>query len=178
MKFILGQIRKSTINKPFTFDNKVDVSELETMNNDIREINSVQVYGQSIYQGEQVIFSFTIVGEMILPCARTLVDVPYPFEIKADEVFSTSPYYGEKEEENEIHPVDGEMIDLTPFIKENILLEVPSRVFSEEATEMENDSLKGQGWEFVSQDSEEKDEKKIDPRLKKLASLFEDNEKE
>ncbi|UJL47839.1 DUF177 domain-containing protein [Virgibacillus sp. NKC19-16] len=172
MKFILGQIRKDANHEPYPFDDKVDVSELETMKNDIREIKPVRVHGRYIYQGEQIIFSFTIVGEMILPCARTLVDVPYPFEIKADEVFSTSPYYGEEEEESEIHPVDGEIIDLTPYIKENILLEVPFRVFSK--GDQEKAPVKGQGWEFVSQKS---DEKKIDPRLKKLESLLKDDDK-
>ncbi|MBY7143738.1 DUF177 domain-containing protein [Virgibacillus sp. NKC19-3] len=171
MKFILGQIRKNANDEPYPFDDEVDVSELETMKNDIREIKPVRVYGNYIYQGEQIIFTFTIVGEMILPCARTLVDVPYPFEIKVVEVFSTSPYYGEEEEENEIHPVDGEILDLTPYIKENILLEVPFRVFSK--VDQETAPVKGEGWEFVSQES---DEKKVDPRLKKLESLLTDDD--
>ncbi|MBM7598700.1 uncharacterized protein JOC34_001057 [Virgibacillus halotolerans] len=175
MKFILSQIKKSAYHGPFTFDDKVDVSELETMNNDIRKIEPVRVYGTCILQGEQIIFSFTIEGELILPCARTLVDVPYAFEVKADEVFSTSPYYGEEEEENEIHPVDGEVIDLAPWIKENILLELPYRVFADEATEQEKAPIKGQDWEVVS---EVKEEEAIDPRLKKLEFLFKDNKKE
>ncbi|WP_099157978.1 YceD family protein [Virgibacillus ndiopensis] len=173
MKFSVGQIKRTTHNEPFTFDGKVDVSELETMNNDIRKIEPVHVFGQCYIQGEQLFFSFTIKGEMILPCARTLVDVPYPFEIRADEVFSLSPYYGEEEMENEIHPIDGEMLDLTPYIKENILLEVPFRVFSDDAKE--GAPMNGDGWDFIS---DEKSEQKIDPRLKKLESLLKDNEKE
>ncbi|PAV29899.1 hypothetical protein CIL05_08450 [Virgibacillus profundi] len=175
MKFALAQIRKNAFNKPYSFSEKVDVSELETMNNDIREIKPVQVHGKYFVQGEEIIFSITISGEMILPCARTLVDVPYLFEINADEVFSTSPYYGEAEEENEIHPVIGEVLDLFPYIKENILLEIPFRVFSEEAKTSDQAPVKGQGWEFIS---EETNEKTIDPRLKKLESFFKDNKKE
>ena len=176
MKFTLSQIKKSAYNGPFTFDEKVDVSELETMNNDIREIEPVRVYGTCILQGEQVIFSFTTEGEAILPCARTLVDVPYAFKVKADEVFSTSSYYGKEEEENEIHPIDGEVLDLTPYIKENILLELPYRVFSEGTNDDQNKApVKGQGWEFVSEVNEKET---IDPRLKKLELLFKDNKKE
>ncbi|GAB3068049.1 YceD family protein [Virgibacillus ainsalahensis] len=175
MKIALGQIRKNAYNEPYSFDEKVDVSELESMNNDIREINSVQVSGKCTLHGEQIIFSFTISGEMILPCARTLVDVPYPFKIRADEVFTTSPYYGEAEEESEIHPIDGEVLDLTPYIKENILLEVPFRVFSDGTSDQKEAPSKGQGWEFIS---EEKNEKTIDPRMKKLESFFENNKKE
>ncbi|MGY0692280.1 YceD family protein [Virgibacillus sp. FSP13] len=175
MKFSVSQLKRGTLDGPFTFDDVIDVSELETMNNDIRNIDPVHVKGECTIQGEQLIFSFTINGEMILPCARTLVDVPYPFDIKALEVFTLSDFYGEEEEENEIHPIDGEMLDLTPYIKENILLEVPFRVFSDDAKAKGDAPVKGDGWEFIS---EEETEKTIDPRLKKLESLFDNNEKE
>lgn len=175
MKLTLAQIRKSANNEPFTFDEKVDVSELETMNNDIREIEPVRVHGKCLVQGEEIIVSFTISGEMTLPCARTLVDVAYPFEIKADEVFSTSSFYGKEEEENEIHPVNGEVLDLSPYIKENILLEIPFRVFSKDARDHAAAPVKGKGWEFISEDTKEKT---IDPRFKKLESWMKENKKE
>ncbi|WP_330948433.1 YceD family protein [Virgibacillus sp. MG-45] len=172
MKFTLGQIKKNAHSKPFSFDGEVDVSELETMNNDIRLIKPVHVYGDCTMSGDQFIFSFTIQGEMVLPCARTLVDVPYPFEIKTQEIFSASPYLENEDEANEIHPVNGEVLDLTPFIKENILLEIPFRVFSDEANTENNIPNKGNGWEVLS---EEISEKKIDPRLQKLESLLKDS---
>src|SRR5690625_5556385 len=84
MKFTLGEIKKGTHNQPFTFDEEVDVSELETMNNDIRELKTVRVKGMGVLQGDEIIFTMTISGEMILPCARTLVDVPYLFDFNAD----------------------------------------------------------------------------------------------
>ncbi|SDQ63331.1 uncharacterized protein SAMN05216232_2871 [Virgibacillus subterraneus] len=175
MKFTLGQIKNNAYNEPFSFDDWVNVSELEALNNDIREIDSAHVYGTAFDQGNEIVFSFTISGKMILPCARTLVDVPYPFEIKATEIFSESTYYDGEESEDEIHPIDGEVLDLTPYIKENILLEVPYRVFSDDEEAKRHTPVKGNDWEFIS---EEKTEKKIDPRLKKLESLLEDNEKE
>lgn len=175
MKFAVNQLKRSTYNEPFTFDDHVDVSELETMNNDIRRIGSVHVFGQCVLQGEQLVFSFTIKGEMILPCARTLVDVPYPFEMKAEEVFTLSEYYGEEEAENEIHPIDGEVLDFKPYIKENILLEIPFRVFSNDEEAIKNAPVSGEGWDFISEESKEKS---VDPRLKKLESLFNHNEKE
>jgi uncharacterized protein len=175
MKLALSQIRKNAVNKPFEFDEVVDVSELETMNNDIREIKPVRVLGKADIQGDQFFFSFTIEGEMILPCARTLVDVLYPFTIHAKEIFSTSPYYGRDEAEDEIHPIDGEVLDLMPIIKENIILEIPFRVFSKEDNPEGAAPSQGNGWEFVS---EVKEEKTIDPRFKKLESLLENKKKE
>lgn len=175
MKFVVNQLKRSTYNEPFTFDDYADVTELEQMNNDIRRIDPVHVFGKCILQGEQLIFSFKIIGEMILPCARTLVDVPYPFAITADEVFSLSDYYGEEEAENEIHPIDGEVLDFMPYIKENILLEVPFRVFSDDEEAIKNAPVSGEGWDFIS---DENKEQSVDPRLKKLESLFDHNEKE
>ncbi|WP_096269984.1 YceD family protein [Paucisalibacillus globulus] len=173
MKFTLAQLKKNAYNKPFSFSGEVDVSELESMNNDIRKIDPVQVQGICNMQGEQFFFTFTITGQMILPCARTLVDVPYPFEINAKEIFSSSAYIDE-EYDTEIHPIHGEVLDLMPFIKENILLEVPYRVFAEE---LDPNGLiqEGNDWEVLS---EKPKEVKIDPRFKKLESLFKDTEKE
>ncbi|WP_077325980.1 YceD family protein [Virgibacillus siamensis] len=175
MKFTVGQIKKNAYNEPFEFDEWVDVSELEKMNNDIRKIDPVNVYGTVFDEGDEIIFSCSIDGKMILPCARTLVDVPYPFEIKATEVFSESIYNNDEELEDEIHPIDGEVLDLTPLIKENILLEVPYRVFSKDENATSQAPTEGEGWELISEDA---NEKKIDPRFKKLESLLNNEEKE
>jgi len=171
LKLALGQIRKNAFEQPYTFEEKVDVSELEKMNNDIRKIKPVNVQATCVIQGEEVIITLELTGEMILPCARTLVDVEYPFNITADEIYTLSPYYSEEDEEEEIHPVDGEVIDLTPQIKENIILNIPFRVFSDDKEALENAPSKGEGWEIVSDVSENQS---IDPRMKKLEKLLQD----
>lgn len=179
MKLLLSQIKQKAYNEPFIFEEKVDVSELVSMNNDIRAIQPVQVQGECTLDGDQIIFSLTISGEMILPCARTLADVAHPFEIHEVEIFSSSPYYGREESENEIYPVEGEVLDLTPCILENILLAIPFRVFSDDEEVLKQALLQGDGWEYT-QESEivSKQEKTIDPRLKKLQSLLENNDNE
>lgn len=175
MQIAIGKVKQTSYNEPFHFEENVNVSELETLNNDIREIEPVHVKGNCYIQGDKIISSFMIKGEMILPCARTLVDVPFPFNIQAEEVFTLSASIGDEEKINEIHPINGETLDLTPYIKENILLEIPFRVFSEDKEAQANAPFKGNGWEFVS--LEEK-KKTIDPRFKKLENLFNDNDKE
>lgn len=175
MKLTVSQIRKGSVHQPYSFDEHVDVKELESMNNDIRRIDPVHVHGRVDVQGDQFFVTFTIEGEMILPCARTLLDVPYPFRISTNEVFSDSAYYGREEELEEIHPIDGEVLDLMPYIKENILLEIPFRVFSDQVDSEEAAPSAGEGWELIS---EEKEEKSIDPRMKKLESLLKNNQKE
>lgn len=166
-------IQKINQSEGYAFDEQVDLSELESLKNDIRKIGLVSVKGTATAQGQTITCQMTIKGTMILPCARTLVDVPYPFEVNVVELFSTNPYYTE-EDESEIHPVDGEVLDLEPFIKENVLLEIPFRVFADPEQMEANALTEGEGWEIVS---EEKQEGKIDPRLEKLQALLNDDEK-
>lgn len=174
MKVSVLHIQKGTLENPFEKEDTVDVSELETMNNDIRQIDPVHVKATFRVEQEEIIATLRIKGEMILPCARTLVDVSYPFDFRVDEVFSTSPYLTEEDIENEIHPVEGEIIDLQPLIMENILLNTPYRVFSDEPNPEGGAPTVGEGWSFVQE--EEIEEKTIDPRLKKLESLLNNKE--
>lgn len=181
MKFSLSQIRKEAFEQPFSFDRKADVSEIESFNNDILKTFPVRVHGTCTIQGEEFLISFTISGRVILPCARTLVEVPYSFDIAAFEVFTTSPAISEEDEEDEIHLVEGDGIDLLPLVKENILLNIPYRVYSENEEDLQQALVQGYGWEVVDEadniDQEDK-EQLIDPRLKKLQQFIDKNNNE
>lgn len=173
MKFLLSQIGKEAHKALMHFDDQVDISELKVLNKDIREAKHARVYGYCSLDGDEIIFSMNIVGEVILPCARTLVDVPYNFHVKATEIFSTSMYYGKEEEENDIHFLEGEAVDLYPLILENILLELPYRVVTNDQTVLDKALLEGEGWSFSEDEKFKESEKKIDPRMKKLKQLLE-----
>lgn len=175
MKFTLSQIKKNAVHGPFPFEQDVNVTELVNQNNDIRKIELVNVQGVCSVEKKNIFFDFTITGDLILPCARTLTDVPYQLNIDVTEVFTTSQHYTEEDEENEIHQVTEEVIDLFPYIKENIVLSLPYRVFSDEEVIEE-----GEGWLYYIEDEEqeeEQDEKQIDPRLKKLQQFFDEEDK-
>lgn len=168
MKFLTSKIRQEALDNPYFFKGTVDVSTLESLNNDIRKIEPVEVDGFCTVDQDEFIFSYTIQGKMILPCARTLVDVPYSFSIEATEVFTTKQSLTEEEEEDEVHQLTDDTIDLTPYIIQSIVLETPYRVFSDDA-EIEG----GDGWDFYEEDERRKqEEKKIDPRLAKLQVLL------
>jgi uncharacterized protein len=167
MEFSLQKIKSQA---PYQFEGEVDVSELEELNNDIRRIPPVTIKGEATIRGDHITFHFDITGTMILPCARTLVDVEYQFTINCIEVFSTSQYHIEGADE--IHEINGEVLDLTPYIKENILLEVPLQVFASNDEETSNNPDEGQGWQFV--DEKKQKEQKVDPRLEKLSQFFDD----
>ncbi|ELK45035.1 YceD family protein [Halobacillus sp. ACCC02827] len=171
MKFPLQKLKR-TGEEPFHFEDDVDIRELAELNNDIRRISPVHVKGQAMTQGNDITVTFSIDGEMVLPCARTLVDVTYPFHINALEAFNLSPYHTE-EDDSEVHSVNGEVLDLTPYIKENVQLEIPTRVFSDDDEAHEAAPQVGKGWQVVT---EEPEEKKVDPRLAKLQSLLNEEE--
>jgi uncharacterized protein len=153
--------------EPFEFTEQVDVSDIQGKN-DIRRIDPVKVSGQATSYGNDITVKFAIDGKMILPCARTLVDVPYEFHIETTELFTLSPY-ASADDESEIHPIEGELLDLKPYIEENILLDVPFRVFSDDPQALDNAAKEGEGWQLASEKAQQD---KIDPRLEKLQALL------
>lgn len=174
MKFLLNEIKKYAHQQPYEFKRTIDISEIESENNDVRSISEVDVEGNIILDGNEVIVSFKTAGEMILPCARTLEDVIYPFETNEVEVYSESPHLTDEQEEEEVHLINGEAIDLRPRIIESVLLAIPFRVYSDEEV-LKNALVEGDGWELTTEDEFEaraESEEKVDPRLKKLEKLL------
>lgn len=164
MKWSIHQLNKSR-HKGLTLDEMVDVSELKEIEKDIRDIPPVHVTGRVDFGSNKFTFHLHITGSMVLPCSRSLVDVTLPFDIKTTEVFLVSE---EKyETDAEVHYLQGEVLDLLPVIKENILLEIPMQIFSEDVSG--GAPSQGRGWQVISEKSEEKS---VDPRLAGLAKFF------
>lgn len=172
MKWSIPQLKKQ---KDFQFNETVDLSEIKQQDSQIRAISPVEVSGYSLISGNTFTFPIRIKGEMTLPCSRTLEDVRFPFDIQAKEIFryDDEPYSSSLDEEieDDIHPIHGDVIDLIPYIKERILLEIPMQIFSE-ATE-QNMLRSGKDWEYVT---EEQKTNRIDPRLAKLSQFFDKKE--
>ncbi len=128
----------------------------------IRGLQDVTVSGNIHYDtaSERVFADLDIEGVMIVPCSITLADVEYDFHTKSLEVFSFA-----KVEDEDIHEVKGDVVELLPVVFQLILMEVPLKVVSEDLKEYP----KGNGWEVVKEEDYVKAEKKdIDPRLAKL----------
>lgn len=174
---VIFSLQKIRNNSPYPFEGTVDVSDLKQLDNDIRELSQVQIKGEATATGQTFTFRYTIEGEMILPCARTLVDVPYFFKTESINRFTTEEYVAANDED--ISLVDREVLDLLPYIKENILLEVPIRVYSEEALN-DHFSLDGNGWNLYLEEQHEEvkveEKEKIDPRLSALKNFFKEKD--
>ena len=128
----------------------------------IRGLQDVTVSGNIHYDttSERVFADLDIEGVMIVPCSITLEDVEYDFHTQSLEVFSF-----EKTDDEDVHEVKGDVVELLPVIFQLILLEVPLKVVKDGLKEYP----KGDGWEVVKEEDYVKEKKdEIDPRLAKL----------
>ncbi|ADC48223.1 MULTISPECIES: YceD family protein [Alkalihalophilus] len=170
MKWTLQQLQIAK-HKPFIFDETIDLSDLKEQNAEIRNISPIRVQGELTYSGQLLTFSLHITGELTLPCSRTLVDVLFPIDLKVIEQFRPeNAYHISKEDHEEANVITGDLVDLTPAIKEYILLEIPLQVYAENQEDPQAPPS-GKGWGIVT---EEDQEKKVDPRLADLAKFFDD----
>ena len=123
-------------------------------NTDIRKISKVEVEGFILNNEEEYELDINVSGVMILPCARTLKDVNYPFNIKINEVIGEN-------DDNSLEIIQNRL-DIFPIVWQNILVDVPLRVLAPDASD---EPASGDGWRLITEDT---NEEAIDPRLAKL----------
>lgn len=138
------------------------VSKEQLENTELLDLKDVMVEGTlNLDVNQEYEMHVTVTGTMILPCAITLKPVPYQFSIEVD---------GNVEEMlNEIdknHEKIENTIDISPIIWENILMEIPLRVVSEELDDV---SLEGDGWKLIT---ERETNLETNPELEKLKDLL------
>ena len=85
-----------------------------------------------------------IKGTMVLPCSITLKEVDYPFDINTEVKLSN-----DDEDFEEYVKIMQNNIDIISIIWQNIVLEIPLRVVSEDI----DDSLtSGDGWKLIREE--------------------------
>ncbi|WP_221564070.1 DUF177 domain-containing protein [Alkalihalobacillus sp. TS-13] len=174
MKWSIQQLR-SFQRKGLELDDTIELDSIRDFDSEIREITPVHVKGYAEINQNRAVFHLTISGQMTLPCAVTLEDVPFPFKIRSTEIFLFEPDYGMDAEEEDIHVVEENTVDLIPYIRENILLEKPLKVISSEPTDNPPAPPSGKGWDVVEEEEDRQD--KVDPRMADLAKFFNDSDK-
>ena len=88
--------------------------------------------------------SLIIDGVMTLPCSVTLKDVLYPFHIETEVKISN-----DDENLEEYVKIIQNSIDILPIIWQNIALEIPLKVVSDDVSDT---PTSGDGWKLVSLD--------------------------
>ena len=135
MKIDLFKLNYLEVDSDLEFDHDLMTSA------DIRDIKGAHVSGNiSINYDNEVSTDLRVTGTFILPCAITLEDVPYDFDIKIEEILGNFEEFYNKNKNS---------LDILPFIWENIVSEVPIRVVKDGAKPT---VTCGEGWELVSDD--------------------------
>lgn len=149
-------------------DNKIDIDENYSFtkeqleNTEIRALDNVSIKG-SITKDvmNNYYLNLNISGSMVLPCSVTLKDVLYPFECEIDgqidEIMQEIDEFSKKVENS---------LDIFPIIWENILMEIPMKVVSEDAA---NYKIEGNGWKLITEDDVHEE---MNPELAKLKDLL------
>jgi len=180
LKWSIIQLQKFR-NEAFLLDETLHLQELPKRNSEIRDVSPVKVTGRADISSAKITFHLHIEAVLTLPCARTLVDVPYPVSLDTIETFLLNPSYAEEGSNEETHHLDGDVVDLGPIIEEILILQIPLQVFSDKGLEEEG-MLNGNGWEVLSEEElelerekEQAEQPKTDPRLAGLAKFFDEN---
>ena len=171
MKWTITQLQKYR-NKGLVLNETVDVSEIKEIDKQIRDISPITVTGRVDINSNNITFHIHLTGMLTLPCARTFVDVQHPVDIETTETFLLSEY--DSQDDEFITIVKGDVIDLMPVIRENLLLEVPMQVFCEDVNPEGAAPTSGNDWAVVNPDEQVK---KVDPRLASLAKFFDNDNK-
>lgn len=133
--FKLNNFNRLDIDSDVTFDEEL------YSKTDVRNIMNAHVTGElSISYEDELECDLLVSGTFILPCAITLDDVSYDFEVKIEENLGKFEDFYNKNKNS---------LDILPVLWENVVSEVPIRVVKEGAS---LDKLNGDGWELVSSD--------------------------
>ena len=165
MKWNLSWLMKQK-NGDFTFsEDLVFPREAYRNVNSLRDLQEIHVEGTGHLDltENRLYVQLKISGTMILACAVSLEDVPYPFETESTEIFS----FVKVKPEEDIHEVKRDTVELTPIVFQNIVMEVPLRVVKEGAVM----KREGKGWKVIDY-HEGNEAPDIDPRLAKLKDYF------
>lgn len=142
-----------TIDETYSFNKEM------LKNTEIIELNDVKITGDITKNSlDEYIIDVVVTGTMVLPCALTLKPVDYHFETEiAGNLAQIFEEFGENYENNQ------KTIDILPIIWENILMEIPIKVVSDDISDVKT---KGDGWELIT------DEEVVNPSLAKLKDLL------
>ncbi|MHA6258603.1 YceD family protein [Sporosarcina sp. CAU 1771] len=176
MKWSINQLQKYR-QEGMPLDEVVNLDSVKIRNPEIRVIEPIHVTGSCTIGPRDIMCRFRLEGTMTLPCSRTWEDVKYPFVIEAEEHFGWDE--AELLENDEMTPVEGEVIDLIPVFEDLVLLEVPLQIYGESAADMK--VAEGKGWSFATNEEynarlQAEKETKVDPRFAGLAKLFDEKD--
>ena len=141
-------------------DEDINIDDEKLNSSEIISLKNTKVVGSISSEGKEHYLECEITGTMILPCSMTLKPVDYEFNIKVEGIMEEL-----FEEIGEIVKNNQNTIDILPIIWENILMEIPMKVVSDQVEDVQTS---GNGWRLIT----EEDSKSINPEFEKLKDLL------
>lgn len=133
---------QSRISDELEYHNSIILDEMLYKDTDIRSLSPIDVDITIVRSSDSSYnMNLRIKGTMVLPCSLTLKDVNYPFDIKTEVKVSN-----DDENYDEYVKINQNNIDIIPIIWQNILLEIPLRVESEDVSDS---IVSGEGWKLI-----------------------------
>lgn len=133
---------QSRISDELEYHNSIILDEMLYKDTDIRRLSPIDVEITIVRSSDSSYnMNLRIKGTMVLPCSLTLKDVNYPFDIKTEVKVSN-----DDENYDEYVKINQNNIDIIPIIWQNILLEIPLRVESEDVSDF---IVSGEGWKLI-----------------------------
>lgn len=159
MEFDLTKLN-SNIEDYIDVDLDYSFSKEELAGTDLISLDNVKIKGSISKDSiDEFVIDVNVKGTMVLPCSITLKPVDVPFDIN---ISGNLEEMLKEIDENAKKIVNS--IDIFPIIWENILMEIPTKVTSSDASDVK---LSGDGWKFVT-----KEEGSTNPELAKLKDLL------
>ena len=148
MKYDLVRLNNN-IEKSINIDEVYSFNREDLTGTDLLKLENVKIVGE-IFKNSlgNIELDLNVEGVMVLPCAITLKPVNYPF---STQISGEIEELMENIEENSTNFQNS--IDILPIIWENILMEIPMRVVSDEAKNSDI-KMEGEGWKFVTEEEE------------------------
>lgn len=128
--------------------------ELTSREPEILDVSEVVVNGRVDADGGIYSLNFTADYTLTMPSSRSLALVEVPMTLTVSELFATSEYFEANQADLDadmLFILDKDLIDLAESVADNILLEIPLRVLTDE--EKQSDELpSGSAWQVLSED--------------------------
>ncbi len=151
---------RSNVEKFIEINETLQFTKEDLKDSELLELLNVEVKGDITKDSlNEYFMNITINGTMILPCSLTLKPVKVDFETNVSDYLQVLI-----EEIDEKQKNIGNSIDIFPIIWENILMEIPMKVVSNETSDIQTE---GNGWKLISGEEEN-----INPEFEKLNDLF------
>ena len=163
MQFDITRMNNN-IEKTIHIDETYSFTQDELMGTDLLKLENISIMGELFKNSlGNIELNVDVEGVMVMPCAITLKPVDYPFAITISGEIDELMVNFEENQRNFKNT-----IDILPIIWENILMEIPMRVVSEDVKDKDL-NLSGDGWKFITE------EEKTSP-LSELMDYLDDSE--